>query len=108
MTAFRPPWVPSLNAIIGIPVCRDPDQPAGTVRFDLDPEDGRHIVRIWSSATSPAETQFTDEQREQIRDHYRAMDERAGRLLAEWRHLERFAAAVVPDPPGPLIRVTGI
>lgn len=102
MNDFRPPWAP-MGALLGIPICRDPDQPAGTARFELDPEEPRHIIRIWSSASSTGEVAFTEAQRQQIRDHYQAMDERAGRLLAEWRAFGRFAAAAVPEPSRPVL-----
>ncbi|WP_146605827.1 hypothetical protein [Micromonospora craterilacus] len=87
MTDFRPPWARRMDALLGIPVCLDPDQPAGTARFEVDPEEPRHITRIWSAARDPAEVKFTDEQTEQIRDHYRAMDERAARLLIDYQRL---------------------
>ncbi|MCX5066634.1 hypothetical protein OOJ91_12170 [Micromonospora lupini] len=101
MTDFRTPWAHPLDALGGIPIVVDAEVPPGTGVFDLDPAEPRHIVRVRSAATTAAEVRFTADQHNQIRDHYQAMDERAGRLLAQWRALERFAAAAVPEPPRP-------
>ncbi|MFY1595468.1 hypothetical protein [Micromonospora sp. WMMD737] len=101
MSSFRPYGSP-LGDLCAIPVHLDASIPAGAVVLDADPDKPRHITGI---RTADHHTMaLTDEQVEQVRDHYRAMDERAGRLLAEWRALERFAAAAVPVPP---FQITG-
>ncbi|WP_431728604.1 hypothetical protein [Verrucosispora sp. TAA-831] len=96
MTGFRPPWAPSLNAVFGIPVCYDADQPDGTVRLDLDPGEPRHIARIWSAACTPDQVRFTAEQTARIRDHYSAMNERAARALIDY---QRLLAQLGPRSP---------
>lgn len=108
MSDFRPPWMPPVDALTSIPVCVDPEVPAGTAVFVVDPEEPRHIQRInVRDATEPMPQVLTEEQVEQVRDHYQAMGERAGRLLARWRVLEQYAAAAVPEPPRPPF-ITGI
>lgn len=97
MTDFRPPWERPLDALVGIPICIDPELPAGTVALDLDPEEPRHITGI---RTADHHTmKLTDEQHEQIRDHYRAMDERAGRALVDFQRLvNRLGSDPSPEP----------
>lgn len=99
MTDVRPPWERPLDALVGIPICIDPEVPAGTVALDLDPEEPRHITRIRSATTAASEVRFTVEQHEQIRDHYRAMDERAGRALVDFQRLvNRLGSDPSPEP----------
>lgn len=85
-----PPWMPApLAALTGIPVHLDPTVPAGTALLDTDPDEPRHITGIRATDTR---FQFTAEQTEQVRDHYRAIDERAADLLAWWQqHRDRLS-----------------
>lgn len=78
-----PPFVNNLGALTAIPVYTDPKVPAGTATLDHDPQDPRHITGIRAAS----DVVLTAEQTELVRDHFRAMDERAGQALAEWQQL---------------------
>ena len=82
----RPPWQPPpAGELFAIPIHADPQVPAGTAVFALAPEDPRHVTRI--RVHDSAEFDLTDAQVEQVRDHYRAMDERASRALIDYQRL---------------------
>ncbi|MEU3452149.1 hypothetical protein ABZ671_00700 [Micromonospora sp. NPDC006766] len=93
-------WEPKpLADLFAIPVHVDPTVPAGAAVFDLDGEDPRHITRIRVHHQDKAMGDWlTSEQVEQVRDHYRAMDERASRALVDYRRLvARFATDRKPS-----------
>lgn len=83
MTDFHRP-ASSLGRLTAIDIYTDPEVAVGTAILDHDPAEPRHIKGIRAAT---ADFTLTDEQTEQVRDHYQAMDERAGRLLAEWQQL---------------------
>jgi hypothetical protein len=78
----------NLDALTAIPIHIDPEVPAGTAVLDFDPKVSRHItgIRVHDREGFP-DLPLTHEQTEQVRDHYRAMNERAGRLLDGWNRL---------------------
>lgn len=102
------PWQPQPAAdLFAIPVHLDPDVPAGAAVFDLDPEDPRQVAGI---RVADREFELTAEQEAQVRDHYRAMDERATEVLAWWDRTARQLGLdlACATPPANIIRITGI
>lgn len=82
----------AIGDLAAIPVHADASVPPGTAVLDVDPDEPRHITRI--RVHDPAAFELSNPQNDQIRDHYQAMNERAGRLLDWWsevtdRHMPR-------------------
>lgn len=97
MTDYRPPWEHPLGDVFAIPVHIDAEVPAGTTVFDLDPQEPRHVTGV--RVHDRGEFQLTDQQIEQVRDHHRAMEERAARALVDYRRLiERLTSEPPTDP----------
>lgn len=94
------PWLAGapLGDLTAIPVHIDPEVPAGTAVLDHDPDEPRHITGIRVAGRDFA---LTDEQTDQIRDHYQAMNERAGRVLAWWNRTAP-QLGLWAEPPAPL------
>jgi hypothetical protein len=77
--------------ITAIPVHTDTSVEPGAAVLDIDPDEPRHITRVRAASH---DFTLTAEQEAQVRDHYQAMNERAGHLLDWWsqfanRHMPR-------------------
>ncbi len=77
------PWLTgkTVGDLAAIPVHIDPRLPAGTAILDHNPDEPRHITGIRAAGRHFI---LTDEQQTQVRDHYRAMNERAQNILDWW------------------------